>query len=98
MPLSSAARKRAAATLLEDFTGHKVKSIDTIKIPAYDTVAIIGKVDGIKYTTKRDGKVERYVHDFKLRCRPQLAISHDGQQIFMIGGSYLFKETGINDV
>lgn len=73
-------------------------SIDIVERPTYDTYAVVGDIDYIGYTTVRDGVTESYHHDFKHRSRPQLAISHDGQQIQPIGGSYLFTESGINDI
>ena len=68
-----------------------------ITLPDYDTGLKVGKCCGIMYETIRDGKNEKYLHEFKKASQPDLAISHDGQQIFLIGGSYLFKDSGIND-
>lgn len=65
------------------------------KVP--DTVLKIGKVTGIMYETIRDGKTENYVHEFRRSSQPDLTVSHDGQQIVLLGGSYLFKDSGIND-
>lgn len=91
------ARIEQAAQLYEDFTGHQADQVDIAKIPNYDTALCIGECLGIMYETVRDGVRERYQHDFRKKSRPQLCITHDGRQILLIGGSYLFKDSGIND-
>lgn len=57
----------------------------------------LGTVFAVAYTTRRDGKVEAYRHDFRPRSRPQLTLSKRGFLI-LAGGAYQFKETGINDL
>lgn len=49
------------------------------------------------YTTVRDGKKERYIHNFKKSARPNLVASHDGAKIALIGGNYRFTDRGIVD-
>lgn len=49
------------------------------------------------YTTVRDGEVEKYIHRFKKSARPILAASHDGKQLVLIGGDFVFTECGITD-
>jgi hypothetical protein len=98
VPPSSRARENRAAKIFEDFTGHDANVVDIVQSPDYDTYAIIGDVLDIAYRTKRDGKIENYRHEFKKSSRPKLGVSHDGQQIAIIGGRYLFKDSGINDV
>lgn len=95
----SAAYKRAA-DLYERFTGHDAVAVGTVEVPELrdgDVVARIGKCDGIMYTTVRDGKRERYIHEFAAADRPLLCVSEDGRQILLIGGRYLFTEKGIVD-
>ncbi|HEY6020918.1 MAG TPA: hypothetical protein VIY48_13765 [Candidatus Paceibacterota bacterium] len=87
-----------ARDLYERFTGHEgneVVSIDKPHMP--DVMLVVGDVDGILYTTTRDGETEKYIHKFKKNCRPLFCVSHDGKQIFMLGGSYDFTERGIVD-
>lgn len=87
----------AAIKLFEDFTGENPAYIDLVDMPV-DTVAMaIGYCDGIMYSTVRDGKHEKYVHTFKKGCRPVLAASSDGKQLYLLGGSYNFTERGIVD-
>lgn len=98
VPPSSKVQLRKAQELYENFTGHKgnvIARIDKPKIP--DTLACIGDIDGIMYSTVRDGKFERYIHEFKDSARPLFCVAPDGQQLFMIGGSYDFTERGIVD-
>lgn len=90
-------RIRKAKTLYKDFTGHEAKKMEVVTLPEYDTALKVGNVLGIMYDTVRDGKRERYIHEFKKSSRPALAVSHDGQQVYLIGGSYLFTDSGIND-
>lgn len=103
-PSSKAASKnrdsqiKSAADLYKRFTGHdadEVVSIDKPTIP--DALLVVGDIDGLMYTTVRDGKTERYIHEFKKNARPLFCVSHDGKQIFLLGGSYDFTERGIVD-
>jgi len=83
------ARVKAAADLYERFTGHEADEAVTIDKPDFpDVVLVVGDIDFVGYTTVRDGVTERYIHKFKKDCRPLFAVSHDGKQLFMLGGSY----------
>lgn len=98
VPLSKRAQADAAAHLYEQFTGHDAVdefSIDKPTIP--DVLLAVGEIDGIMYSTIRDGVAEKYIHKFKKSCRPIFAVSHDGKQLFMVGGSYTFTDRGIVD-
>jgi len=98
VPPSKRVQIREAKKLYSDFTGHDAKIIDEIPKPAVPDVLIyIGSVDGIMYTTVRDGKTEMYVHEFKGEAKPEFCVSPDGRSIFLIGGQYKFTERGIVD-
>ena len=58
---------------------------------------VIGKLDGVLYTTVRDGKRESYIHEFRARSRPLLAASSDGTQLRIVGGRFEFTDAGIED-
>ncbi len=89
----------AASDLRERFTGHRSKAPRAINVPPLPAaVAVIGKCDGILYTTVRDGRTERYIHEFALKDRPQLCVTPDGRQILLVGGRYVFTERGIVDL
>jgi hypothetical protein len=87
-----------AGRLFEDFTGDKSANVQRIKKPEIPEVLVaIGTIDGILYSTVRDGEVERYIHKFVAKARPTFAVSPDGKQLFMLGGAYNFTERGIVD-
>lgn len=89
---------RRAALLYERFTGHDAESIGEIEVPPLPKeVAVIGECDGVLYTTVRDGKTEKYIHEFAASDKPLLCVSPDGRQLLMVGGRYLFTERGIVD-
>lgn len=87
-----------AAKLYENFTGHDGEVIARVKPPKLPkSVAVIGEIDGLMYTTVRDGVHEKYIHKFRKSARPLFCVSPDGKQIFLLGGSYEFTERGIVD-
>lgn len=89
---------RKAAQLYSKFTGHEKIDVRKMHVPDMPQVVVeVGVIDFIGYTTVRDGKVERYKHDFKRNARPHFAVSNDGKQIFMLGGAFTFGERGIVD-
>lgn len=87
-----------AADLYERFSGHDPEDIGRVNVPALPKVAVaVGHCDGVLYTTVRDGKTERYIHEFAKRDRPILCVSPDGLQLILVGGRYRFTEAGIVD-
>lgn len=87
-----------AARLYREFTGEDGAVITKIPMPKIPkALAVMGEIDGIMYTTVRDGKTEKYVHQFKYSARPLFCVSPDGKSIFLIGGEYTFTERGIID-
>jgi len=69
----------------------------TVRIRNPKTGLVVGDLDGVLYTTVRDGKTEHYQHDFKKGSRPLLAASSDGKSLHILGGEYEFTERGIED-
>jgi hypothetical protein len=89
---------RRAAALYTKFTGHKELEISKVKIPDMPKELVeIGTIDGILYTTVRDGVTEKYIHRFKAKSRPLFAVSPDGKQLFLLGGAFTFGDRGIVD-
>lgn len=89
---------RKAAALYTDFTGHEYPRLSKVSIPSLPEAGVaIGQVDGIMYSTVRDGVPEKYIHRFKRSSRPLMISSPDGKQLYLIGGSYDFTERGIVD-
>ncbi len=108
VPPSSRAKTRSAmsksklvqkaALLYERFSGHEAEAIGKIKVPPMPTVGVaIGDIDGVLYTTIRDGRVEKYIHKFKAKDKPLFVVSPNGKQLYMVGGHYDFTERGIVD-
>lgn len=97
--LKNPARQLASgARLFRDFTGHDARRGTPMEKPRVPDVLVkIGRVDGILYTTKRDGKVEKYIHEFRADARPIFAVAPDGRGIFLLGGRYRFTARGIVD-
>ena len=98
VPPSKHVQRRDAAKLYKNFTGHDALDevvIDKPELP--DVMLVVGDIDGIMYTTVRDGVTEKYVHQFKKSARPLFCVSPDGTQIHLMGGEYDFTERGIVD-
>lgn len=66
-------------------------------IRAPKTGLVIGELDGVLYTTVRDGKREKYIHRFRKNSRPLLVSAHDGKSLHILGGEYEMTERGIVD-
>ena len=99
-PASKNARAdvRRAAALYERFTGHAAESLGSIDVlPMPSVGVVIGDIDGVLYTTVRDGKREHYKHDFAASDKPLFVVSPDGRQLMLIGGRYRFTARGIVD-
>ena len=86
-----------ARELFRDFTGHEPENLRRVKLRNPKSGFVVGELDGVLYTTIRDGKTEKYIHRFKKRSRPLLVSSYDGKSLHIIGGKYAFEESGIND-
>lgn len=87
-----------ALELFENFTGEGAEEIETFNFDLPGIGVEIGTLDGLMYTATRDGVEEKYIHEFKNKSRPLLAVSYDGKQLIVIGGSYQFTEKGIEDI
>ena len=87
-----------AAKLFEAFTGHRAARVTLHPKPQIpDEAVFIGHCTGLMYVTRRDGKIEQYIHRFSERSRPIFAVTHDGKQLLLLGGNYDFTEKGIED-
>lgn len=96
-PAAPQAEIREAAQRFEAFTGHRADKAREVKTPAAKVALAIGPLLGVAYETTRDGKHEKYYHEFRSHARPLLAASSDGHSLFMLGGAYRFTERGIVD-
>lgn len=84
-------------SLFRRFRGDDPEYIDRVTLPTTDVLMLIGKCDGVLYTTVRDGQTEKYIHRFTGKSRPLLCSSWDGKQLYMLGGAYNFTAEGIVD-
>lgn len=90
--IARAKRAYRAFTGMEPTRG----KIGVLSFTEADAVVFVpGVCESVVYTTIRDGKRERYIHDFK--NRPVLAISSDGKQAYILAGGYKFTERGFVD-
>jgi hypothetical protein len=89
---------RRGAALFQRFSGHEAEVIGKVNIaPPPPALVAIGELDGVMYTTVRDGKTEKYLHKFAAKDKPVLAVSPNGKQLYLVGGFYTFTERGIVD-
>lgn len=88
---------RQAAALYQAFTGHKATTGKQVRLPAASVGLAIGPLLAVAYETTRDGKREKYMHEFRRGARPLLASSHDGLSLYLLGGAYRFTDRGIVD-
>lgn len=86
--------KNKALTLFKKFHGIDADNTDIVNLNNYDVVVNIGECTHIAYESL-DGK--NYIHKFKKKSRPILAVSSDGKQLFLLKGKYKFTDRGIVD-
>ena len=86
-----------ARRLFKDFSGDDPQGLRKVQLRNPKTGLVIGELDGVLYTTVRDGKTEKYIHEFKKRSRPLLIVSSDGDSLHIVGGQYEFTNAGIED-
>ncbi len=83
--------------LFKDFRGDSPGSVRPVKVTIPKSGLCVGELDGVLYTTIRDGVTEKYQHKFRKQSRPLLVSSDDGLSLHIIGGKYEFTERGIVD-
>lgn len=76
-------------------TSRKAKPVATVQV-------VVGIVDALEYSvTDKSGrriKGQSFRHEFTGKSCPVMTVSANGKQIYFVGGSYLFKTDGINDL
>lgn len=87
-----------AKNLYEQFSGHRAKKATTVNVTIPDTLTVVGPCVAIAYECVRDGEKAQYQHEFSKSAAPLLCASPDGSQLFLIGGAFEFRDTGINDI
>jgi len=81
----------------KSFTGREATTLDRVRVSQPKVALTVGLLDGVPYTTIREGKVMQYMHWFKKRARPLLAVSSDGRSISIVGGRFRFTDAGFVD-
>lgn len=94
---TAAAQIDDAVALFEDFHGFKPgpRQIGAIVQDGRAAGLQIGKIHSITYQPLKDK--DRYKHDFLPEARPDLAVSYDGKQSYIVGGDYDFTDRGFVD-
>lgn len=88
-----------AARAFEDFTGRKPVKLRQEKLDDGPVVGWeMGPLVGVAYEAVRDGKKDRYFHEFAEKSRPRLVSREDGRQLYIAGGKYKVTERGVVDV
>lgn len=96
-PANKQTQIECAMKLFKRFRLDDPQFVDELKVLFPEVAMTIGTCDGVLYTTKRNGKVEHYVHEFAQKSKPILAASWDGKQLLILGGRYDFTQDGITD-
>jgi hypothetical protein len=83
---------RKALTLYREFHGKAAGWGKIVGIKQEGDIAAleVGQFFGIIYIA--EGK--KYLHKFNANNRPQVFVSSDGRQVYVIGGSYRFTDRG----
>lgn len=91
--------KARAIQAFEDFKGERPAKLRRARLPDQDVTGWqMGPMVGAAYEARRDGKVQRYFHEFKKSARPNLVASADGRQLYIEGGKYEVTDRGIEDM
>lgn len=86
-----------ARELFHSFSGHDASPWKKVNIQLPKVALVVGRCDGVLYTTVRDGVTEKYIHRFKAADAPVLCASPDGKMLLLVGGAFEFTERGIVD-
>lgn len=81
----------------EEFSGHRAEQGEKVRIKVPRAGLVVGELDGVLYTTVRDGETEKYVHKFRRKSKPLLVAGSDGRSLHVVGGDYEFTDRGIVD-
>lgn len=86
-----------AADLFARFHGREPREGEIVKLGpiASQPLAVVGELQGVIYKAVGDGK--RYIHRFKAKSRPVIAVTPDGSQAFILAGGYRFTSRGFVD-
>lgn len=86
-----------ADDLLEQFSGTRSKEILRASKTPIKAGLVVGKLEGVMYSTDRGDGTEKFFHRFRRKSRPLLIADSDGSQLDIVGGRYEFTDKGIED-
>lgn len=87
-----------AKRAFRSFSGHEPAELIDIPQPAPAAHAwLLGELEAVTYRATRDGRSDRYHHEFKRAARPVLAVTVPSAQLVVIGGRYTVTDAGITD-
>lgn len=87
-----------AASAFRAFSGMEPAGAVPVEVDEVPRVAwLLGELEEVLYNTRRDGKRERYLHQFKSSARPMLAVDVETGRLFVVGGDYRVTDRGITD-
>lgn len=92
-----AQRAEQAMKLYMGFREQDPQYVEKFPVEFHDVGVVMGKCTGIIYGTTIRGKVEKFIHQFKIDSAPKLVASYDGSQLYLLGGSYQIGPRGIVD-
>ncbi|HYC63295.1 MAG TPA: hypothetical protein VEC14_01080 [Reyranellaceae bacterium] len=84
-----------ARSAFRSFSGAAPGAAMMIPAKMPSVVWLLGELDAVIYHTVRDGRREKYLHRFRQKARPALAVSFDGQQLVILGGGFQVTDRGI---
>lgn len=88
-----------AIRAFKDFKGETPTKLRRSRLPDHDVTGWeMGPLLGVAYEARRDGKTERYFHEFKKTARPRLVSSDDGRQLYIDRGAYRVTDRGVEDM
>lgn len=91
-------KREGARARYAGFHGELPTTEERVDLPPLPEVLWVqGRVTNIVYETWRDGEIVFFDHEFKEKSAPDIAVSDDGRQIVLIGGSYEVTDRGIED-
>jgi hypothetical protein len=88
---------QSSARLWREFRETPARRARAVSFDIPKTLAIMGRVRRLEYTTSHGARVVEYFHDFAPGSRPLFCAAPDGR-IFLIGGRYRVTPRGIVDL
>ncbi len=89
---------RKAKALYEKFREAPAKKARVVKVTLPKSVAVMGYLEFVGYSTTHGGQAAMYKHKFAKGSRPLLCAGPGKNQLYLIGGRFHVTERGIVDL